>query len=167
MLDVTCNLSPQTSYTPNMQCLAACRVDGLKRVSRACVGEKHSLALHSWCHSPKQLRLPILAAAAALPADDTPHPHLVADTQELSELAAQAQEDADWTAAADRSIGGAVTVTSPEGSGAASLGCSDGGVGNSDWGQGAGARVEWLGREFWLGLEGAHRKIQTAHAQAE
>ena len=166
MLHVTCNPSaPKSSDTPNMQRLVACRVDGLKRVSRACVGEKHSLALQSWCCSPKQLRLPILAAAAALPAEDTPH--ITADTQELTELAAQAQEDADWTAAADRSIGGGAAVTSPEGSGAALLGCSDGGVGNSDWGQGAGARVEWLGREFWLGLEGAHRKIQTARAQAE
>lgn len=141
-----------------------CRVEGLKRVSKACVGEKHSLALQSWCHSPKQLRLPILAAAAALPSESTPHPN--ADAEDFAELAAQAGEDAEWTAAADRSVGSAVASTAA----ASAVPCQGNaeGVGVSgDWGRGEGTGGKWLGRDFWVGLETAHQKIQAARAQAE
>ena len=139
-------------------------MDGLKRVSKACVGEKHSLALQSWCHSPKQLRLPILAAAAALPTDTSPHQHT--DAEESAELAAQAQEDAEWTAAADRSIGGGpAAVTRADSGGGAFL--SRGVVSSGDESHSDGGGAEWLGRDFWVGLENAHKKIQAAGVQAE
>ncbi|KAL0052945.1 hypothetical protein WJX82_010178 [Trebouxia sp. C0006] len=142
------------------------RVDGLKRVSKACVGEKHSLALQSWCHSPKQLRLPILAAAAALPTDPSPHTHT--DAEESAELAAQAQEDAEWTAAADRSIGGGpAAVTRGNSGGGGCLGGGERVVGSGEESHGDGVGAEWLGRDFWVGLESAHKKIQAACVQAE
>ena len=114
-----------------------------------------------------QLRLPMLAAAAALP-----HPnrlHSNADTEDF-ELAAQAQEDAEWTAAADRSIGAA--AASGGGGGAASvIGVGPMGVAEGlaalDAGQDCDGNAEWLGRDFWVGLENAHQRIQAAHAQAE
>jgi len=141
-------------------------VDGLKRVSKACVGEKHSLALQSWCHSPKQLRLPILAAAAALPTDPSPHTHT--DAEESAELAAQAQEDAEWTAAADRSIGGGpAAVTRGNSGGGGCLGGGERVVGSGEESHGDGVGAEWLGRDFWVGLESAHKKIQAARVQAE
>ncbi|KAL0037443.1 hypothetical protein WJX79_008419 [Trebouxia sp. C0005] len=142
------------------------RVDGLKRVSKACVGEKHSLALQSWCHSPKQLRLPILAAAAALPTDTSSHQHM--DAEESAELAAQAQEDAEWTAAADRSIdGGPAAATRGSSSGGAVLRGGEGVVSSGEESHGDGVGAEWLGRDFWVGLESAHKKIQAARVSAE
>ena len=33
-----------------------CRVEGVKRVTAAAVGEKHSLALQSWCSAPMSMR---------------------------------------------------------------------------------------------------------------
>ena len=142
---------------------SCCRVEGLKRVSTACVGEKHSLALQCWCHSPKQLRLPILAAAAALPADSVQYSN--ADAEDSAELAAQAQEDAEWTAAADSSLGGA---TAPVAVGPPGSGSGEGVLSSGGWpGDSDGDGGEWLGREFWVGLENAHLKIQTAHAWAE
>ncbi len=130
------------------------------------MGEKHSLALQSWCHSPKQLRLPILAAAAALPTDTSPHQHT--DAEESAELAAQAQEDAEWTAAADRSIGGGpAAVTRAISGGGAFLGGGEAIVSSGEESHGDGVGVEWLGRDFWVGLESAHKKIQAARAQAE
>lgn len=136
----------------------ACRVEGLKRVRKACVGEKHSLALHCWCPSPKQLRLPILAVAAALPAASRLQSN--ADGEDFAELVAQAQEDAEWTAAADRSLG-SVAAAAP---GAAVPAGSDA---PADVGLGSGEDPEWLGRDFWVGLESAHQRIQTARAEAE
>ncbi len=139
-------------------------MDGLKRVSKACVGEKHSLALQSWCHSPKQLRLPIIAAAAALPTDPSPYTHT--DAEESAELAAQAQEDAEWTAAADRSIGGGpAAVTRGNSAGGGLLGGGEGAVSSGEESHGVGG--EWLGRDFWVGLESAHKRIQAARLQAE
>lgn len=38
-------------------CFALCRVEGVKRVTHAAVGEKHSLALQSWCATPLSMRL--------------------------------------------------------------------------------------------------------------
>ena len=130
------------------------------------MGEKHSLALQSWCHSPKQLRLPILAAAAALPTDISPHQHT--DAEESAELAAQAQEDAEWTAAADRSIGGGpAAVTRADRGGGAFLGRAEGVVSSGEESHSDGGGAEWLGRDFWVGLESAHKKIQAAGVQAE
>ena len=133
-------------------------MEGLKRVRKACVGEKHSLALHCWCPSPKQLRLPILAAAAALPAPDRLQSN--ADAEDFAELVAQAQEDAEWTAAADRSLGGpaapATGVVAPAGVEAS----ADAGLGHDDG-------AEWPGKDFWVGLESAHQTIQAVRAQAE
>lgn len=116
---------------------------GIKRVTKACVGEKHSLALQCWSHAPKQLRLPLLAEAAALPAltrAATPSP------EDAEEMLALAQEDADWTAAADRAAGG----------GPPALESFAGSV------QGEVEGRVWLGRDFWQGLEAAHQKIQAA-----
>lgn len=134
-------------------------MEGLKRVRKACVGEKHSLALQCWCPAPNQLRLPILAAAAALPAPDRLHSN--ADAEDLAELVAQAQEDAEWTAAADRSLGAAIA---PGSSAVAPSGSSEAAA---DAGQGGGDGTEWLGRDFWVGLESAHQRIQAVRAQAE
>ena len=50
---------PQQSPSP-------CRVEGVKRVTKVAVGEKHSLALQSWCVAPVGLQLPSVAAAAGL-----------------------------------------------------------------------------------------------------
>lgn len=132
-------------------------------MSKACVGEKHSLALHCWCPSPNQLRLPILAAAAALPTATRLHSN--ADGDDLAELAAQAQEDAEWTAAADRSLGGTAAAAAST-AGADSTGFAAPDVGLDDRLHGADG-AEWLGREFWVGLESAHQRIQVACAQAE
>ena len=145
--------------SPSRQCLL-CRVEGLKRVRKACVGEKHSLAMHCWCPSPKQLRLPMLAAAAALPAADRLQSNV--DAEDYAELVAQAQEDAEWTAAADRSLG-AAAVAAPA-TGAAAPAGSDA---PADAGQGSTDGTEWLGRDFWVGLESAHQRIQAARAPAE
>ena len=131
------------------------------------MGEKHSLALQCWCHSPKQLRLPILAQAAAL-SSTPPAPPL--DPEDLAELAAQAQEDAEWTAAADRSTGGATAsaaATAAAGS-AAAASASDVGPVSVDTVDDDGEESRWLGQDFWLGLEVAHQKIQAAaRAEAE
>lgn len=116
------------------------------------MGEKHSLALHCWCPSPKQLRLPMLAAAAALPPADRLQSN--ADAEDFAELVAQAQEDAEWTAAADRSLG-------------AAAGPGAGADAHADAGQGSADGTEWLGRDFWVGLESAHQRIQAVQAQAE
>lgn len=135
-------------------------MEGLKRVRKACVGEKHSLALQCWCPAPNQLRLPILAAAAALPELDRLHSN--ADADDLAELVAQAQEDAEWTAAADRSLGAAAA---PPSGAVVPAGASC--EAPADPGQGRGDSTEWLGRDFWVGLEGAHQRIQAVCAQAE
>ena len=135
-------------------------MEGLKRVRKACVGEKHSLALHCWCPSPKQLRLPVLAAAAALPAADRLQSN--ADAEDFAELVAQAQEDAEWTAAADSSLG-AAAVAGPA-AGAAAPAESNA---HADARQESAEGTEWLGRDFWVGLESAHQRIQAAQAQAE
>ena len=37
---------------PHNASLWHCRVEGLKRVTNVAVGEKHSLALQSWCEAP-------------------------------------------------------------------------------------------------------------------
>ena len=124
------------------------------------MGEKHSLALHCWCPSPNQLRLPILAAAAALPAASRLQSN--ADGEDFAELVAQAQEDAEWTAAADRSLG-SVAAVAPASAAAVPAG-SDA---PADVGLGGGEDTEWLGRDFWLGLESAHQRIQAVRAQAE
>lgn len=125
------------------------------------MGEKHSLALHCWCPSPKQLRLPMLATAAALPSADRLQSN--ADAEDLAELVAQAQEDAEWTAAADRSLG-AAAVAGPAAAAAAAPAGSDA---HADAGQGSADGLEWLGRDFWVGLESAHQRIQAVRAQAE
>ena len=132
------------------------RVEGLKRVSKACVGEKHSLALQCWCPSPKQLRLPILAAASALPALDRLQSN--ADADDIAEMVAQAQEDAEWTAAADRSTGSAAGTALP----AASFSSAA-----FEAAQASEPSETWPGRDFWVGLESAHQRIQVAQAQAE
>ena len=111
-----------------------------------------------------QLRLPILAAAAALPAADRLHSN--ADAEDFAELAAQAQEDAEWTAAADRSIGGGATAAGASTAGVGPMGLAEAdaaldSVKDRDGG------TEWPGRDFWVGLENAHHRIQAAHAQAE
>lgn len=126
-----------------------CRVPGIKRVTKACVGEKHSLALQCWSHAPKQLRLPLLAEAAALPVltrANTPGP------DDAEEQLALAQEDAEWTAAADRAAGSSQAGFSQAAAHS-----------NAGAGQGEEGRV-WLGRGFWQGLEAAHEKIQAAAA---
>ena len=41
------------------------RVEGLKRATAVCVGEKHSLALQSWWSAPTLLDANLAAAAAA------------------------------------------------------------------------------------------------------
>lgn len=130
----------------DQQTKAACRVHGIKRVTKACVGEKHSLALQCWSHAPKQLRLPMLAEAAALPALTRVH---TPSPEDADEMLAMAQEDADWTAAADHAAGatqaGFDSIAVP-----------------------ASRETEeqsWLGKEFWQGLEAAHQKIQAAATQ--
>lgn len=40
----------------NKRHLLACRIEGVKRVTLAAVGEKHSLALQSWCSAPLSMR---------------------------------------------------------------------------------------------------------------
>lgn len=124
------------------------RVHGIKRVTKSCVGEKHSLALQCWNHAPKQLRLPLLAEAAAVPAPSRADSCALEDTEEQLALA---QEDADWTAAADRAAGASQAV-----------GSATRGAGQSN----ADGQV-WLGRDFWQRLEAAHQKIQTAAAQEQ
>ena len=129
-----------------LACFSCGRVHGIKRVTKSCVGEKHSLALQCWNHAPKQLRLPLLAEAAALPAPSRANSCAPEDTEALLTLA---QEDADWTAAADRAAGasqavGSVTIRA---------------------GQSHAEGQVWLGRDFLQGLEAAHHKIQTAAAQ--
>ena len=96
----------------------------------------------------------MLAAAAALPAVDRLQSN--ADAEDFAELVAQAQEDAEWTAAADRSLGVAAGAAAPAGSDAP-----------ADAGQGSADGTEWPGRDFWVGLESAHQRIQAAQAQAE
>ena len=123
------------------------------------MGEKHSLALQCWCPAPNQLRLPILAAAAALP--DLDRLHSNADVEDMAELVAQAQEDAEWTAAADRSLGAAAAPSSGV---VVPCGLVET---PADAGQGCGDGTEWLGRGFWVGLERAHQRIQALRAQAE
>ena len=94
--------------------------------------------------------------------------HTHTDAEESAELAAQAQEDAEWTAAADRSIGGGpAAVTRGNSGGGGFLGGGEGVVSSGEESHGDGVGVEWLGRDFWVGLESAHKKIQTARLQAE
>lgn len=103
----------------------------------------------------------MLATAAALPSADRLQSN--ADAEDLAELVAQAQEDAEWTAAADRSLG-AAAVAGPAAAAAAAPAGSDA---HADAGQGSADGLEWLGRDFWVGLESAHQRIQAVRAQAE
>ena len=90
------------------------------------------------------------------------------DAEESAELAAQAQEDAEWTAAADRSIdGGPAAATRGSSSGGAVLRGGEGVVSSGEESHGDGVGAEWLGRDFWVGLESAHKKIQAARVSAE
>ena len=84
----------------------------------------------------------MLAEAAALPSLSRAHTRGLDDDAE--ELLAISQEDAEWTAAADRAAGSShatasITVRAAESEG-----------------------QTWLGRDFWHGLEAAHQKIQNA-----
>lgn len=102
----------------------------------------------------------MLAAAAALPAANRHQSN--ADAEDFAELVAQAQEDAEWTAAADRSLG-AAAVAGPAPGAAAPAGPDA----HADAGQGSADGTEWLGRDFWVGLESAHQRSQALRAQAE
>ncbi|KAK9811637.1 hypothetical protein WJX72_007451 [[Myrmecia] bisecta] len=67
--------------------IAPARLESLKRITRVAVGEKHSLALQSWCSAPLPLD-PVSPAGAAFAPD--------AETSPREEA-----EEAAWTAAAD------------------------------------------------------------------